>query len=188
MMEENSAFPAPEPAPATHPLRTLFQQIVADSFHHTLGLPHPSVSVYLGDLLTAFAHADAIEQVRDARGDQLRSVVEMLTETNAPESISDVDRERRIHKHIGDFTLFWGGIYPDALRRLREQGRADHLIDYARQGKRSYHIVSTYRQGRYAEDAELFSLLSENFELCLYGMGLARREWERLAVKRGLSA
>ena len=50
--------------------------------------------------------------------------------------------------------MFWAGIYPDALRRLREQGRADHLIDYARQGKQSYHIVSTYRQGRYAEDAD----------------------------------
>ncbi len=184
MMEENTALQVPGSAPATHPLRLLFQQIVADAFHHTLGLPHPAVSVYLGDLLADFAHADAIEQVRDARGNKLRSVVEMLLLANAPDSLNATDRERRVHKHIGDFTLFWAGIYPDALRRLREQGRADHLIDYARQGKQSYHIVSTYRQGRYAEDAELFQLLSENFELCLYGMGLARREWERLAIKR----
>ena len=185
MMEENPDFPTPKPAPATHPLRALFQQIVADAFQHTLGLPQPSVSVYLGDLLTAFAHADTIYQVRDLHGRQLRSVAEMLMATDAPDTSTDFDYERRIHKHIGDFTLFWAGIYPDMLRRLRDQGRADHLIDYVRQGKQSYRIVSTYQQGRYAEDAGLFRLLSEDFELCLYGMGLVRREWERFAEKRG---
>lgn len=184
MMEDNTEFPTPRPVPVTHPLRTLFQQIVADAFHHTIGLKRPAVSVYLGDLLADFAHTDAIYLTRDLQGSQLRSVVEMLIQANSPENADCSDRERRVHKHIGDFTLFWAGIYPDALRRLREQGRADHLIDYARQGKQSYHIVSTYRQGRYAEDAELFQTLSENYELCLYGMGLARREWERLAVKR----
>ena len=26
---------------------------------------------------------------------------------------------REIHRHIGDFTLFWAGVYPEALPRLQ---------------------------------------------------------------------
>ena len=183
MREENFAFPEPDPVPDAHPLRTLFQQMVADAFQNTIGLTQRSVSVYLGDLLTEFAHQDNLYRVRSIQGQQLRSVVEMLMEADSADSSAAFDRERRVHKHIGDFTLFWAGIYPDALRQLRAQGRADHLIDYVRQGKQSYRIVSTFQQGRYAEDAELFRHLSEEFELCLYGLGLVRREWEKLSAR-----
>ena len=142
------------------------------------------LSVYLTDMLTQFAHIDNIYQVRNAQGMPLSEVAEMLLEADVSANAPSFDHERAVHKHIGDFTLFWAGIYPEALKHLRAPSRADHLIDYVRQGKQSYYIVSTFQYGRYAQDAGLFRQLSEDFELCIYGLNLVRREWQQMSAAR----
>jgi hypothetical protein len=86
---------------------------------------------------------------------------------------------REVHRHIGDFTLFWTGVYPEALKRLRSILRKDHFIDYCEQGKRSYWIASTYEDDAYAEEAPVLRRLSEQFELCAWGLSQVRKEWEQ---------
>lgn len=171
----------PAPVPENHPLRALFQQLVAHAFKETLGWPEAEVSGYLADMLTDFTHMDCVYRIRNSQGVRLMQVAEMLMQADVSLEARSFDQERMVHKHIGDFTLFWAGLYPDSLRKLRLEGRADHLIDYVRQGKQSYYIVSTFQHGRYAQDARLFRQLSDQFELCLYGLSLVRRDWERLA-------
>ena len=179
-MENHEEFHDPASIPESHPLRTLFHSLVASAFHETLGLPQREISEYLTNVLTEFAHADNLYRLRDLEGRRLEEVTQMLMEADVRLNAASFEREREVHKHIGDFTLFWAGVYPEAVRRLRAQGRADHLIDYVRQGKQSYYIVSTFQHGRYAEDANLFRQLSDEFELCLYGLSLVRREWEQM--------
>jgi hypothetical protein len=60
------------------------------------------------------------------------------------------------------------------------QGRADSLIDYCDQGKKNYYIASTLPPAAEepATDAVL-QRLSDNFELCVYGLGEVRRQWEQ---------
>src|SRR5262249_32926649 len=86
---------------------------------------------------------------------------------------------REVHRHIGDFTLFWTGLYPEALRRLRGALSADSLIDYREQGKRSYYIASTFEGEPYSEEAPVLRRLSEQYEVCAYGLNQIRREWEK---------
>ena len=31
------------------------------------------------------------------------------------EAAADADRRRECHRHVGDYTLFWTGVYPEAL-------------------------------------------------------------------------
>jgi hypothetical protein len=87
--------------------------------------------------------------------------------------------DRQAFRHIGDFTLFWTGIYPEALERIQKPARKDFFIDYCQQGKRSYLIASTIHSGANDEEAEVLERLSHDFELCVYGLGEVRREWER---------
>ena len=87
---------------------------------------------------------------------------------------------RQVHRHIGDFTLFWAGVYPEALRELQSPAKKDHFIDYCSQGKRAYRIAS----GIDADDSEgapsdVLERLSREFEMCAYGLREVRREWER---------
>jgi hypothetical protein len=89
------------------------------------------------------------------------------------------DARREIHRQIGDYTLFWTGVYPEALMTLRAADKKDHFIDYREQGKRAYYIASTIPTERADVDTDVLQRLSHEFEMCMYGLGEVRREWER---------
>jgi len=127
-----------------------------------------------------FIHMDNIYRIRNVAGRRLEEVAEMLMEADVRLEAMSFSREREVHRHIGDYTLFWTGVYPEMLRYLRAITRKDHLIDYVRQGKQSYYIVSTFDLGDWRQDAPLFRRLSEEFETCMYGLNLVRAQWERL--------
>lgn len=172
---------APASVPDEHPLRDMFRRLVGSTFETSLGMPEQPVIQYVADMLTDFTHTDCVYRIRNRSGRPLEEVADMILEGDVRFEAGSFDRERYVHKHVGDFTLFWAGIYPEALRRKSVRQERDGLLDFVRQGKQSYHIVSTFRHGDYAKEAALFQQLSDRFELCQIGLGLVRREWERLA-------
>jgi hypothetical protein len=162
---------------ANHPLRRLFAGVTEQTFMSTLGITDTQLIDYLSLLLSRFIHMDALHRLRDAQGKPLHEVVDMLLEA---EALPPEGRTRReYHRHIGDFTLFWTGLYPDGLRKLRSLLNKDHLIDYTAQGKRSYFIASTFEDEPYREEAPVLRRLSEEFELCAYGLNRVRAELEK---------
>jgi hypothetical protein len=161
-----------------HPLRRLFGGLTEHAFMQSLGLADPQLTDYLSELLSRFVSMNAVFRLRDADGRPLEEVAAMLVEA---EGMPPEGRTRReYHRHIGDFTLFWTGVYPEALRKLRHALRRDSFIDYCEQGKRSYYIASTFEEEPYREEAPVLRRLSEGFELVAYGLTQVRREWERL--------
>jgi hypothetical protein len=162
---------------ADHPLRRLFAGLTEQTFLSTLGVADPTLVDYLSMLLSRFIHIDSHHRLRDAQGKQLREVVDMLFEAEAlpPEART----RREYHRHIGDFTLFWTGVYPEAMKKLHAIWSKDRLIDYRAQGKRSYYIASTFDDEPFREEAPVLRRLSEDFEMCAYGLSEVRREWER---------
>ena len=160
-----------------HPLRRMFSGVTEQTFLQTLGVADPPLIDYLSELLARFIHMDGIFRLRDAAGKRLEEVAEMLIEAQAVPPEGRTARE--IHRHIGDFTLFWTGVYPEMLKRLRSALSRDSFIDYCEQGKRSYYIASTFEEG-YREEAPVLRRLSSEFELCAYGLNQVRRELERL--------
>jgi len=160
-------------------LRRFFDGLVQQAFFGQLGLADVNLADYLSGLLCRFVRVDAIFGVRDMEGRRLEEVAEMLAEASEPHA--DEQRGRAIHKHIGDFVLFWTGLYPEFLRRLRSPDRKDHLIDYLARGRESYYIASTFDREPFRREAQTLRRLSEELELCVFGMSLVRREWESLA-------
>ena len=166
-----------------HPLRRLFAGLTEQTFMETLGMGDPQIVDYLSMLLSRFVHMHDVNRLRNAAGRRLEEVADMVIEA---EGLPPEGRTRReVHRHIGDFTLFWAGVYPEALRRLRSALSKDHFIDYCEQGKRSYYIASTYEDDPYREEAPVLRRLSEHFELCAYGLGQVRREWEKSRGRTG---
>ena len=68
---------------------------------------------------------------------------------------------REVHRHIGDFTLFWSGMYPESLRSVKSPTVADGFIDYCRQGKRAYAIAAEIEAGDDRPSCDLLYQLSE---------------------------
>ncbi len=171
-----------------HPIRDLFSCVVSRAFQRDLSLAEPELSSYVADLLVEFTSAERIFSIRDVAGTRLEQVGEMLLEGDIALNATSFDREREVHKHIGDFTLFWAGLYPGMLGRLRAPDRRDHLVDYVAQGRRSYAIASTFNHGSYAREAPVLRKLSSSFESCLRGLNSVRRELETYASAESRAA
>lgn len=166
---------------ADHPLRRYFTGLTEQTFATNLGVADPGLVDYLSLLLARFVHIDALHRLQGYAGKRLEEVADMLCEAEALPVAGRTNRE--MHRHIGDYTLFWTGVYPEALRRLRSVLSKDHFIDYCEQGKRSYYIASTFEKDPFQEEAPVLRRLSEQFELCAYGLSQVRREWEQSRAK-----
>jgi len=147
-------------------------------FSSQLGVADPPLVDYVSTLLLRFVRTDAVHKVRNLTGRQLTEVTEMLIEANARVGTA----RRAVHRHIGDFTLFWAGVYPEALREMQSPMKKDHFIDYCAQGKRAYYIASTIaaeNEDEVEAPSPILERLSYQFEMCAYGLREVRREWER---------
>jgi len=154
-----------------------FAGITEQTFQTQLGVPDVDLIDYLSSLLTRFIRSDVVFKIRGITGKPLTEVADMLIE--AEERIGDA--KRSVHQHVGDFILFWTGVYPESISRMQQETNKDHLLSYWAEGKRAYYKASTLtpEDDCGTDDARLFTKLSAEFELCAYGLGEVRREWER---------
>jgi len=166
--------------PETHPLQRLFVELVGRHFAQEIGIHDPGVVGYVAHLLTEFCDAEQLAKIRNAAGRSLTDVGEMLLESDpiygpAP----SFDRERQVRKHIGDYTLFFAGMFPESINhyRLRRQ-RLESFVEWVKAGKESYYIVSKFEYFEYAKVAPLFAQLSNRFEECVYGLNVVKNELE----------
>jgi hypothetical protein len=154
-------------------VRRFFTGLTEYAFHARLGVTDPPLVDYIAELLVRFVRNDELYPVRSVRGQRLVAVADMLAEAQHREGPA----RQKVHRHIGDFTLFWTGVYPEVIDGLR-RGSKDALIDYQKQGKRAYWIASTIPVEKETPPADVLKRLSEQFDLCVYGLSEVRRQWE----------
>jgi hypothetical protein len=151
-----------------HPLRELFRKALDFGLTHS-PCETEGVAEYIEEqILCEFIHSENLYRIRDAAGDRLEDIAEMLAEGNVLLNAESFEREFQVHKHIGDYTLFMLSMFPAALasRKGKEfvlgqivipgASLSDH---YILQGQRSYRIASEFRY------RTLFQDLASNFEL-----------------------
>jgi hypothetical protein len=163
-----------------HPIRHYFAGALHESLTR-IGLQESEVEGYLAEMMVRFLHRDGLYEIRDAFGHRLESVTDMVAEGDVRLNANSFDREREVHRHIGDFLLFWSGVYPEFLKNLTAPTSKDAMLDPVRQGRFSYHLVSTFDHGDYARQAPVFRKLSEDFEGYRYGLSLVRDRFDGLA-------
>ncbi len=163
-----------------HPLRRLFAELVQRHLVEAAGLDRLEVARYLAGLLVEFTHVDNLYRVRDARGRRLEDVGEMLIASNPLLEGRSFVYEREVRRHIGDYTLFLSGLFPEYVARLpRRPGRLDSLLDYVKAGKESYAVVASFDVFEYRDEAPLYRELSDRFELCVFGLNRMKQDLAR---------
>ena len=168
-----------------HPLRKLFSKLTEMSFLGKLQWTDPPVTGYISNLLVEFTHVDNVFKIRNHQGEAVQEVVALLYEAEVLLNAGSFERERLVRQHIGDYTLFMVGLFPEYLKRLKTGkilGHPDFLTDYVKVGKKSYRVVSEFAYGDFREAAPLFKKLSDNFELCILGLGYVKQELDRLRL------
>lgn len=160
-------------------LRNLFAALTEQTFQIDYGVADPPLIDYLADLLVRFSRLDVVFKVRNLVGQRLEEVATMIMEAEH----CSAKPKAEIHRHIGDFTLFWTGVYPEALKRLKGFDRQDAMINYQEQGKRSYFLASELISQPENRDCSVLRRLSTEFELCSEGLRKVRSEWEHLSSR-----
>jgi hypothetical protein len=162
----------------SHPLEQFFQQAVRNSYEGKLGLNDPGVTSYVAHLLCEFSRSDKLYKFRDQMGRPIAELERLIAASDpvfgeAP----SFDAERMVRKHIGDYSLFVAGMYPEAVDTWRRR-RHSHpsVAQLVQAGKESYYIVSQFNLFEYEQEAPLFSRLSDWFERCILGLSLVRDE------------
>src|SRR6201998_1141729 len=176
--------------PESHPLRQFFTEMVGRHYAEEIGIRDPQLIAYVAHLLTEFCDADQLFKIHDGGNRPINDVGKMLLESDpvygpAP----SFDRERQVRKQLGDFTLFFTGMFPESLNHLRlRRQRTESFIDWMKAGKESYYIVSKFEHFEYAKVAPLFAHLSREFEGCVYGLNMVKNDLEEMQppiVRRG---
>ena len=168
--------------PESHSLYSLFGELIHHHFDREVGLRDSEVQDYIVNMLAEFCEVEQMFKIRNANERPLNDVGEMLLEADpvygpAP----SFDRERQVRKHIGDYTLFLVGMFPESINhyRLRRQ-RLENFVDFIKAGKESYFIVSKFDQFEYGRLAPLFGKLSHEFESCVYGLNLVKGDLDEM--------
>ena len=157
-------------------LRRLFSALTEHTFQVDLGVADPVLTDYLVEMLVRFTRSAEMYRFRDIEGRRLVEVVDMVSEAGQREA----KPKRELHRHIGDYTLFWTGVFPEALNRLQAVDHKDHLIDYEQQGRQSYFIASKFEDDPYGEEAPVLRRLSQDYDLVRFGLNRIRQQWDQL--------
>lgn len=155
-------FSARDPAD----LDRFFRGLAEHAFHGQLGVVDPPLVEYVSTLLVRFIRAEGLKPLPAVNAVAGEDVARMLEQGPKPLPDALVDD----YRHIGDYTLFWTGLYPEALRRVQK-------LDYRLAGKRAYWIASTLEPDDAAAERLLLERLSHEYDVCVAGLAEVRRAW-----------
>ncbi|HZU30109.1 MAG TPA: hypothetical protein VFB79_03285 [Candidatus Angelobacter sp.] len=163
----------------SNPLQRFFKEVVERNYEE-VGVHNSEVHAYVANLLAEFCDTTTLYKVKNAEGRSLCDVGEMLLESDPVYGLApSFDRERQVRKHIGDYSLFFSGMFPEGLNHHRlRKARTEGLIDFVKAGKESYYIVSKFEHFEYAKVAPLFRKMSQEFEQLVYGLNHVKNELE----------
>jgi hypothetical protein len=163
-----------------HPLKKLFAGLVESAFCVDVGFCNPRLNDYIVRLLIEFIHIDSACRMGDDGGARLETIASMLAWIQKNEQNVDKPERRDAYLHVGDYTLFWTGVFPEGLRRRREGVNPNMLAVYVDRGKESYAIASELTDEDGQPPRSVLRCLSEEFETCAHGLRLVREGWEEL--------
>lgn len=168
--------------PESHALQQLFSELVGRRYAEEIGIRDPQLVNYVAHLLTEFCEVEQLFKIRNGAGEPISDLGKMLMESDPVFGpAASFDRERQVRKHIGDYALFFTGMFPESINRFRlRRDRVENFIDWIKAGKESYYIVSKFDCFEYTKVAPLFASLSSHFEQCVHGLNQVKNDLQEM--------
>jgi hypothetical protein len=141
---------------------------------HDLGVADDPAAEYLASMLTRFARTENLYP-RGTAMPRLETVVDMLLEIQHLWQDDSPDfrpeHEVNVRRHIGDYTLFMTGLFPERVQRTAS------MTYYVSEGKRAYRFVSEHDRTRGGRERAPYRRLAERFEAYMRALDYARRAY-----------
>src|SRR5438132_6090685 len=117
------------------------------------------VADYVAEVLAEFASAERARCVVPGQRNPLDYFFEMLTALRT----ADDRTSFLIRVHIGNYSLFLSGVFPERIRFRAEARGFPDLKYYEGMGRAHYRMASDHRLAQRYEVAKIFSTLAERF-------------------------
>ena len=147
-----------------HPIRQLFF-VLAERGLEQAKLQDKDILLYLADLMVDFLFAENVYRLKDKEGERITYLVDMFTRATDVEMPDKKD----YYKHIGDYSLFMLGMFPESLERHR---RALSPSYYSESGRMGYHVAGEL-ENRWWQTV-VYRKLADKFEQCVFSLNRVR--------------
>ena len=124
------------------------------------GIQDRAVADYVAEVLAEFSRAEQTRCVVPGQPAPLDYFFEML----AALQTADDRTSFFIRVHIGNYSLFLSGVFPDRIRFRAEARGFPDLKYYEGLGRTQYRVASDHRLAQRYEVAEILDTLAERFE------------------------
>jgi hypothetical protein len=139
--------------------RFYFYILVRHVFHRS-GIQDRAVADYVAEVLAEFAQAERARCIVPGQANPLDYFFEMLSALQK----ADDRTSFYIRAHIGNYSLFLSGVFPDRIR-FRAEGRGFPDVKYYDAlGRTHYRAASDHRLAQRYELAGIFNTLSDRFK------------------------
>jgi len=117
------------------------------------------VADYVAEVLAEYSRAEQMQC--KVNGRSLDYFFEMLAALQTADDVTSFS----IRAHIGNYSLFFSGIFPDRIRFRAELRGSPDLRYYEALGKSNYRAASDHRLARKYDLAKVFDVLAERFQV-----------------------
>jgi hypothetical protein len=174
-----------EKIPSSHTLIKMFKWAAKRAFRCYPELYDKDVSDHIcSNVLAEFVRADNLYWIKDDKGCSLEEIPDMFIEGDVLYHANSLEKELAVQEHIGNFSLYMSGFFPNVSWLLKNRSRAksrmkDNLymqlyltlhpsekgLDYyIIQGKKAYEKSSKIYKGLNDIKASLLKKLGQHFE------------------------
>jgi hypothetical protein len=139
--------------------RFYFYILVRHVFRRS-GITNHAVADYVAELLAEFASAERGRCVVPGQSNPLDYFFEMLSALQT----ADDRTSFYIRAHIGNYSLFLSGVFPERIRFRAEARGFPDVKYYEGLGRTHFRVASDHRLAQRYDLSEIFQTLSDQFE------------------------
>ncbi len=138
--------------------RFYFYILVRHGFRRA-GIVDRTVADYVAELLTEYARAERTRCALPGQTESLEYLFEILTALSAADDMTRF----MLRVHLGNYSLFLAGVFPNRIRFRAESKGFPDLSYYEGLGRTQYRLASDHRLAQRYELAPVLDTLSERF-------------------------
>jgi len=168
LLDEPSLFDLLRRAPGVAaPSAALFIYVAVRTALRRVGIDDPELSDYLSALLLEFGARDRAHRIAPADDQVYRYVSDIVADL---ELVADVRRAFLLRAHLGNFSLWLSGVFPDYVTARQARHGGPDLSYYDEMGARGFRLASDHQLAKQWALTELYYRAAESFERLRVGL------------------
>lgn len=137
----------------------LYFYVLVRSVFLRSGIDDRAVADYVAELLAEFSRTQRMRSALPGQNEPCEYLFEMLAALQKADDRTNFT----IRAHVGNYSLFLTGVFPDRVRFRAESRGFPDLSYYERLGRTSFRVASDHRLARRCELADVYATLSDRF-------------------------